>query len=270
MTSLHPKPMPVPGAKLPSMLPEKNAASEPEVSSRILPWLAWLAYLLLGRMVIPWHFRQIRIQGQEHLPRSGAVILAPMHRSRWDALIVPYATGRRVTGRDVHFMVSLNEIKGLQGWFIHRLGGFPVNSDQPGRMRSLASSIRHSVDLLCQRKMMVVFPEGNIFRCRDLQPLKTGIAHIALQAAQAEEMEVQIVPMGLAYDQTYPCQGSSVAVHIAPPLSTQSYAHLSHKQAVKAITEDLTRSLLAVNPLLDLPQTPSEQSRAAQNLSQQG
>ena len=123
MTSLPPKPMPVPGAKLPSMLPKKNAPSEPEVSSRILPWLAWLAYWLLGRMVIPWHFRQIRIQGQEHLPHSGAVILAPLHRSRWDALIVPYATGRRVTGRDVHFMVSLNEIKSLQGWFIRRLGG---------------------------------------------------------------------------------------------------------------------------------------------------
>ena len=260
MTSLHPNPMPIDRAKLPSMLPEKNCSSELEVSSQILPWLARLAYLLMGRVVLPWHFRQISIKGQEHLPKSGPVILAPMHRSRWDAIIVPYAAGRRVTGRDVHFMVSLNEIKGLQGWFIRRLGGFPVNSDQPGRMRSLASSIRHSVDLLCQRKMMVVFPEGNIFRSGDLQPLKTGIAHIALQAAQTQDLgEVKIVPMGLAYDQTYPCQGSSVAVQIAPPLSTQSYAHLSHKQAVKAITEDLTQALLALDPVVDLPQKPSQQ-----------
>jgi len=245
--------MPIPGAK-PAPKPSEGApAPEPEVSSQVLPWLARLAYLLMGRIVVPLHFRRISITGQEHLPKSGAVILAPMHRSRWDAIIVPYAAGRRVTGRDVHFMVSINEIKGLQGWFIRRLGGFPVNSDQPGRLRSLASSIRHSVDLLCQRKMMVVFPEGNIFRSGELQPLKTGIAHMALQAAQSEHLgEVQIVPMALAYDDAYPHWGSSVAIQIAPPLCTQSYGHLSNKKAVKAITEDLTRSLLSLTPNVDL------------------
>lgn len=253
MTSLYPNPMPIPGAKLPAMPSEGARSSEPEVSSQVLPWLARLAYLLLGRIVVPLHFRRISIKGQEHLPKSGAVILAPMHRSRWDAIMVPYAAGRRVTGRDVHFMVSINEIKGLQGWFIRRLGGFPVNSDQPGRLRSLASTIRHSVDLLRQRNMMVVFPEGNIFRSGELQPLKTGIAHMALQAAQLDNLgEVQIVPMALAYDDAYPHYGSSVAIHIAPPLSTKSYGHLSNKQAVKAITEDLTRSLLALDPNMDL------------------
>ncbi|MGA1410601.1 MAG: lysophospholipid acyltransferase family protein [Prochlorotrichaceae cyanobacterium] len=254
MTSLHPNSIPDHTTNLEPMPSKETRSSVPEVSSRVLPWLAKMAYLLLGNLVLPWHFRQISVQGQEHLPKSGAVILAPMHRSRWDALIVPYAAGRRVTGRDIHFMVSINEIKGVQGWFIRRMGGFPVNSDQPGRLRALASSIHHSVDLLCQRKMMVVFPEGNIFRSEQLQPLKTGIAHMALQAAQTKDLgEVHIVPMGLAYDQPYPKQGSSVAVQIAPPLSTRNYAHLSSKQAVKAITEDLTQALLSLDPKMDLP-----------------
>jgi 1-acyl-sn-glycerol-3-phosphate acyltransferase len=221
------------------------------VTSKILPWLARLGYFVVGRGVLPWHFKKITITGQEHLPRSGAVILAPMHRSRWDAVVVPYAAGRFATGRDVYFMVSSNEIKGFQGWFIRRLGGFPVEADKTGRLRALAASIRHGVSLLQEQKMMVVFPEGDIYRTGKLNPLKTGIAHMAVQAAQSNGLDVKIVPMGLAYNQTFPTWGSSLAVHIGEALSTTHYTHLSSKQAVQAITNDLTRSLLDLDPTGD-------------------
>jgi len=215
-----------------------------QVSSKILPWLARLAYAVVGRGLLPLHFKKITITGQEHLPRSGAVILAPMHRSRWDAVVVPYAAGRFATGRDVYFMVSSNEIKGLQGWFIRRLGGFPVEADKTARLRALAASIRHSVSLLREEKMMVVFPEGDIYRTGQLNPLKTGIAHMALQAAQSYGLEVKIVPIGVAYNQTFPTWGSSLRIQIGEALSTNNYTHLSSKQGVQAITNDLTRSLL--------------------------
>ena len=96
--------------------------------------------------------------------------------------------------------------------------------------------------------MMVVFPEGDIYRTGKLNPLKTGIAHMAIQAAQTNTLEVKIVPIGIAYDQCFPTWGSSVAVHIGEAISTTSYAHLSSKQAVQDITTDLTRSLLELDP----------------------
>jgi hypothetical protein len=37
------------------------------------------------------------------------VLLAPTHRARWDALLLPLAAGVRVTGRHCRFMVTLDE-----------------------------------------------------------------------------------------------------------------------------------------------------------------
>ncbi|MGD1716229.1 hypothetical protein [Dapis sp. BLCC M172] len=36
-----------------------------------------------------------------------------------------------MTGRDPKFMVQMVEVKSLQGWFIRRLGGFPINPKNP-------------------------------------------------------------------------------------------------------------------------------------------
>jgi len=104
----------------------------PAVNSRINPCLIRFCYFLGNYLVLPAFFSKITVTGQENIPLTGGVILAPTHRSRWDALILPYAVGRLVTRRDLRFMVSANEMKGVQGWFIRRLGGFPVNTDHPG------------------------------------------------------------------------------------------------------------------------------------------
>ena len=99
----------------------------------------------------------VTVLGGEHLPQTGPVLLAPTHRSRWDALMLPRAAGRRVTGRDCRFMVSSDEMQGLQGWFLHRLGCFPVNPRKPA-----AASLRFAVELLQACQQLVVFPEGRI------------------------------------------------------------------------------------------------------------
>ncbi|WP_353258196.1 1-acyl-sn-glycerol-3-phosphate acyltransferase, partial [Prochlorothrix hollandica] len=88
--------------------------------SNLCPWLTPVAYTLAHHLVLPFQFPTIEVVGQENLPRSGAVLLTPTHRSRWDGLMIPYATGRWVTGRDAYFMVSANEIRGLQGWCVGR------------------------------------------------------------------------------------------------------------------------------------------------------
>lgn len=74
------------------------------IKSEISPWLIRLVYPLANRIIFPFFFKNIHIEGKENVPKSGAVIIAPTHRSRWDALIVPYATGRMVTNRDPFFL----------------------------------------------------------------------------------------------------------------------------------------------------------------------
>ena len=207
--------------------------------SRISPWLVALAYPLGRFLVLPSYFRKIEIIGQENLPKSGPVILAPTHRSRWDALIMPYATGRHVSGRDLRFMVTEDEVKGIQGWFIRRLGGFAVNPRHPS-----IATLRYGVELLRQGEMVVIFPEGNIFQDNEVHPLKPGLARLALQAESSQpDLNVQIVPMSLHYTPLVPRWGSRVRVKIGTPLAVGQYCRGSAKENAKHLIGDLTAIL---------------------------
>lgn len=216
---------------------------ETKITSHISPWLLKVIYFLATKFIFPFFFKKIIITGKENVPKNGAVIIAPTHRSRWDAMIVPYATGKLVSGRNPHFMVSANEMKGLQGWIVRRMGGFPVNTDKPG-----LDSLRHSFDLLCQGEMVVIFPEGNIFRTNEIQPLKRGIAKIALEVeAVKPEMDIKILPMTIKYSEPVPSRGCSVTVNIGECLKVSDYQEKSSRQNSIVLTASLANSLEIIN-----------------------
>ncbi len=164
-------------------------------------------------LALPLWFRQVSVEGQEWLPRSGPVLLAPSHKARWDALLLPRAAGRRVTNRDCRFMVTVDEMRGLQGWVLRRLGCFAVNQARP----SLAS-LRHAVELLAAGEQLVVFPEGRIRRDGE-QPLRLqqGLARLAALAAN-RGVAVPVLPMGIAYTHAIPRPCDRAAVCIGPPM----------------------------------------------------
>lgn len=211
-----------------------------KITSRIVPWLIKLVYPLADKIIFPFFFKSIDIEGKENVPKKGAVIIAPTHRSRWDALIVPYATGKMVSARNPYFMVSVNEIKGIQGWFIRRLGGFPVDTERPG-----LESLYHSASLLSQGEMVVIFPEGNIYRTANMiNPLKRGIAKIALEVEESNpEVGVKILPVAILYDEPIPSRGCTVKVKIGSPLTVNDYLNGSIRQNSIRLTADLKLSL---------------------------
>ena len=223
-------------AKPSSSKPPISDSAITAIQSRISPWLTPIAYGLGCWFVLP-SFFQIEVTGQENLPQEGAVILAPTHRARWDSLLIPYATGRFVTGRDLRFMVTADEMKGLQGWIIRRLGGFPVNPRNPA-----IASLRYGVEVLQNGEMLVIYPEGNIFRDRQLQPLKPGLARLALQASSRPELK--IVPIHLEYGQPLPKWGCKVRIQIGQPLEVAAYKQFNGaKQKAQQITQDLEAAL---------------------------
>ncbi|NMG07625.1 1-acyl-sn-glycerol-3-phosphate acyltransferase [Brasilonema sp. UFV-L1] len=208
-------------------------------TSEISPWLSPVVYFLGGHVVLPFFFGRIKVTGQENLPKTGPVILAPTHRARWDSLLLPYAAGRCVTGRDLRFMVTITECQGLQGWFVRRLGGFSVDPQRPS-----ITTLRHSVELLEQAEMLVIFPEGGIFRDRKVQPLKPGIARLALSAQSNHPgLDIKIVPVGINYSEPYPTWGTDVSIHIGSSIKVADYAKGSLKQDAKRLTGDLAIAL---------------------------
>jgi len=217
--------------------------SKPAVTSDISPWLTALVYPLGRHVVLPFYFGSIEVVGREHLPTEDCpIVLAPTHRSRWDSLIVPYAAGFDITGRHPRFMVSANEMEGLQGWFMKRLGGFPVDPEQPG-----ISSLRHGVDLLKAGETLVIFPEDNIFRDNQVRSLKPGLARLALQAASSHtNQDIKIVPINIAYAQPIPYRGCDVKINIGSPLSVAAYRTGTSKQQAKKLTAYLEAALQSI------------------------
>ncbi len=209
------------------------SARERSLCNGINPWLAPLAMALTQDVALRGFFRGgVAVAGGEHLPSSGPVLLAPTHRSRWDALMLPHAAGRRVSGRDCRFMVSSDEMQGLQGWFLHRLGCFPVNPRRPA-----AASLRFAVELLQAGQQLVVFPEGRIVQDGEGAPrLMPGLGRLAALAV-GQGVPVPVVPVGLAYGHARPRFGDRAALCFAPPLRL---AGVGRQAAV-----DLNRELAA-------------------------
>lgn len=186
-------------------------------------------------IVLRHYFRERIVLGQDNLPKQGPILLAPTHRSRWDALMLPMAAGRRVTGRDCRFMVTLDEMKGLQGWFLHRLGCFPVDQVKPS-----LTSLRYAIDLMADGQQVVVFPEGKINRSEEPIELFQGLARLA-QLAQNQNIDVQIVPVGLGYSEVIPKACGRASICFAEPMKIVG----TGREAVKSFNAELSKQMHA-------------------------
>jgi 1-acyl-sn-glycerol-3-phosphate acyltransferase len=222
--------------------PQSNHAplqSSQPVQSRISPWLTKIIHPLGRYIVLPGFFREIEILGTEYTPHTGAVILAPTHRTRWDALLIAYAIGPYVTGRSSRIMVTTDEMKGIQGWFLRRLGCFEIDTTKPS-----PAVIRHSIELLHQGEMLTIFPEGNLIRDRVLHPVKEGLTRIAMQAVSLKpDLDLKILPINLDYEHPYPKFRDRVTIELGKPLQVNDYQQFSSKTGAKKLHQDLTRSL---------------------------
>jgi 1-acyl-sn-glycerol-3-phosphate acyltransferase len=211
----------------------------PAIQSHLSPWLAPIMYALGEKVILPAYFSRIEVIGQENIPTEGPVVLAPTHQARWDSLLVGLV-GKRA-GRYLRFMVTADECTGLQGWFIKRLGGFPVHVRSPS-----VKTLRHGVQLLQEKEMLVIYPEGNIFRDR-INPLKPGLARLALRAERSQpNLDVKVIPISLHYSDPLPQWRGTVQVRIGTPISVADYKAGSSKLQSKQLTADLQRDLITL------------------------
>jgi 1-acyl-sn-glycerol-3-phosphate acyltransferase len=208
---------------------------EQSLCNGISPWLSPLAMVLTQDVALRGYFRRLSVLDAHNLPLSGPVLMAPTHRARWDALMLPYAAGRRITGRDCRFMVTVDEMKGLQGWFLHRLGCFPVNQAKPQ-----TASLRFAVDLLEAGQQLVVFPEGRIMRQPGPIRLMQGLSRLALLAA-AHGLRVPVLPIGIAYGHAVPRLGDSAALAFGAPLLVEGHG----REAARRFSQQLAAAMAA-------------------------
>jgi 1-acyl-sn-glycerol-3-phosphate acyltransferase len=128
-----------------------------------------------------------RIEGVEHLPRTGAFILVSNHCSNLDPPILGWASGHQI-GRVVHFMAKI-EMRGwpIVGWLATQSGVFFVRRGEGDR-----AAQRFSTHALADGRPLALFVEGTRSRDGRLKIGKPGAALLAMRSGAA------LVPVGIA------------------------------------------------------------------------
>ena len=158
------------------------------------------------------------------IPNNSSIILAPTHRSRWDGLLLTMAMGRRVSKKDCRFMVTKSEMRGIQGWFLKRLGCFSINQLSPS-----LSALRYAIDLIEKGEQLVVFPEGKINKYGKKLVLKEGLYRLA-RLATKKTTSITIVPIGIAYSKVPPNFRGEFCLSFGQPISINDYLNLTIKE----------------------------------------
>ena len=128
-----------------------------------------------------------RVEGLEHLPATGGVLLASNHLSFIDSVVIPVVVPRKVV-----FLAKSDYFTGpgLRGaarraWF-EGLGMLPVDRDDP---RSAIGSLDTALEVLGRGEAFGLYPEGSRSRDGRLYRGRTGVGHLALTAG------VPVVPV---------------------------------------------------------------------------
>ncbi|MCW2784217.1 MAG: 1-acyl-sn-glycerol-3-phosphate acyltransferase, partial [Marmoricola sp.] len=132
-------------------------------------------YFLLRVILVPVMklFFGLTATGTENIPKTGPVVIAPNHKSFWDAFFIAAVVRRRI-----HFMGKAELFQGLHGRLFVALGGFPVL-----RGESDLLAIGTARAILERGDVLALFPEGT--RVADPDKLgnpKRGAARLAIEA----------------------------------------------------------------------------------------
>ena len=204
-----------------------------EICYRINPVLGFLAMFATQDIALRLFFKKKKIINKNFLmPPNSSIILAPTHRSRWDGIVLTMAMGRRVTKKDCRFMVTKSEMKGIQGWFLERLGCFSINQLSPS-----FSALKYALQLIERREQLVVFPEGKINKYGKKLVLKEGLYRLARLAKK--KTNSIIIPIGIAYSKISPNFGSKFCLSFGKPLSMDDYLNFSIEDFNKFLNEKM-------------------------------
>ncbi|WP_121750317.1 lysophospholipid acyltransferase family protein [Streptomyces sp. E2N166] len=203
-----------------------------------------LKYVLLGpllRVV----FRP-RIEGLDHVPASGAAIVAGNHLSFSDHFLMPAVLRRRITFLAKAEYFTGPGLKGrLTAFFFRSAGQIPV--DRTGKEAGQAA-IREGLGVLGKDELLGIYPEGTRSHDGRLYKGKVGVAVMALRAgvpvvpcAMIGTFEAQ--PPGRKIPRLHP-----VVIRFGEPLDFSRYAGLEREKAVlRAVTDEIMYAVLTLS-----------------------
>lgn len=183
---------------------------------RILKWIAGIA--------LHWFYGEVQVTGHVELPADAPLLIAANHQNALvDSLIIGWMLPRRVA-MTAKATLTRNPFIGA----LFKLAGVVplrrVSDEVQIRGRKQFDPSRNSaafeeiLNVLAARGAVLIFPEGKSHNGSGLEPLKTGLARLALQARDERAVKnVIIVPVGLVF-QDKGTPDSGVTAQIGEPI----------------------------------------------------
>jgi 1-acyl-sn-glycerol-3-phosphate acyltransferase len=206
---------------------------------RLLRWIAGIA--------LHWFYGDIRVISKDKTPTNGPLLIAVNHRNALvDSLLVGWVLPRKVT---MTAKATLLE-NPLVAMLFRVIGVVPLRRASDEARKAGSSSFDRSrnvvafneiLDVLENREAVLIFPEGKSHNASALEPLKTGLARLALQARDERAIAgVRILPIGLVFENKG-APGSVVDVLIGDAIDMESWPNSDAIALTNEVAERLRR-----------------------------
>jgi 1-acyl-sn-glycerol-3-phosphate acyltransferase len=173
-----------------------------------------MAYWILKVILTPVFYVlwRVKVEGREHVPRRGPVVLAANHQSFCDSFFLPLVLRRRVT-----YVAKAEYFESWHtSWFFRAAGQIPMNRGGGDASQRALDTAR---DVLNGGSILGIYPEGTRAPDQRLHKGHTGVARLALGCG------VPVIPVGLVGTRGIQPPGSrlmrpfhAVTIRFGPPL----------------------------------------------------
>src|SRR5256714_11789510 len=230
----------------------------------ILRWVAGIA--------VHWFYREIRIVDKEKIPAAGPLLIAANHQNALvDSLIVGWVVPRRITMTAKATLLN----NPLTAALFKAVGVVPLRrtSDEAAYRGGAALDRSRNVsafrEVLCQLEngsAVLIFPEGKSHNEAGLEPLRTGLARLALQARDDQSIRnVRILPIGLIFENKG-APGSIIGVRVGDAIEMDAWINGDPA----ALTMEIADRMRSVSELAGLPSAESDETPSGHPIPTKG
>lgn len=170
---------------------------------------------------------RLHVEGREHIPSEGAVIIAPNHKSYFDPPLVGVAIKKRV----VHYMAKEELFRNpFFRWILRQFGTFPVKRGSVDR-----TAVRQAVKELKNGNALGIFPEGTRIKRSGLGRFHSGMASLALMTG------TPVIPVAIVGSADMPHKKGPFAVLIGMPIKVKKQK--AGSEEVEALNEAVKKEI---------------------------
>lgn len=167
---------------------------------------------------------RVKTYGQENIEKDKPYIMCANHTSNWDPPILYTATKREM------YMMAKEElfVNKFVSWFGKKMNIFPVK-----RGKQDIDSIKTSLKVLKENKILAIFPEGTRNGIKKNGKIQNGVAYLAARSG------VDVIPVKIEGDFK---PFSKVKLYYGKPLDFSKYkSKKPEKETLDLISDEITK-----------------------------